>query len=103
MGTWIIQRRLSRDRYISIFIRPHTLITIWIWPIARLLKDLRIPLFPFLRLNDVVSDRVSSVLAFYLSRLYRLLYVRPLHMALHRAGRWGGPGDNLHLLLHPAD
>src|SRR5271154_594986 len=98
-----MEGHLPRSFYISISIHSHTLIAIWIWPITRLLKDLRIPLFPFLRLNDVVSDRVSSLLTFYLSRLYRLLYVRPLHMSLHRAGRWGGPGDNLHLLLPPTD
>src|SRR5271170_8146234 len=98
-----MEGHLPRSFYISISIHSHTLIAIWIWPITQLLKDLRIPLFPFLRLNDVVSDRVSSLLTFYLSRLYRLLHFRLLHMFLHRAGRGGGPRDNLHLPLHPAD
>ena len=53
-------------------------------------KDLRIPLFPFLRLNVVVWYQVSRLLNFYLSRLYRLLYFRLLYLLLHRVGRGGG-------------
>jgi len=87
---------------VELFLRM-VLISQYLELLILLRKDLRIPLFPFLRLNVVVWYRVSRLLILYLSRLYRLLYVRPLHMALHRAGRWGGPGDNLHLLLHPAD
>ena len=75
----------------------------WIWPITLLLKDLRIPLFPFLRLNVVVSDRVHSLLIFYLRRFCRLLYFRLLSLLLHPADRGGDPKYNLHLLPRSMD
>jgi hypothetical protein len=62
----------------------------WIWPITLPLKGFRIYLFPFLRLNDVVPDRLSTLLTF----LFRFL---------HRPARGGDPADNLHHFLHPAD
>lgn len=61
-------------------------------------KDLRTPLFPFLRLNVVVWYRISRLLILYLSCLYRLLHFRLLYLLLHRAGQGGGPEASLYNL-----